>query len=116
MRTALFVLTSLSILGCSSSPTSNTAGSDVTIISGASSAGSGAFSPNPFTISLASKTTVQWGNADGMTHTVVSDDGSFSSGNLSSGNTFTHTFSSTGTFTYRCSIHPSMVGTIVVNP
>jgi len=118
MRTGLIALTWLAVLGCSSSPTSNNPppSSDVTIISGATSAGSGAFSPNPFTISLASQTAVQWGNADGTTHTVTADGGTFSSGNISSGSTFSHTFTTAGTFTYHCSIHPTMVGRIVVNP
>jgi plastocyanin len=118
MRIGLLALTSLAVLGCSSSPTSNNPppDSDVTIISGASAAGSGAFSPNPFTISLASQTSVKWGNADGITHNVTASDGTFSSGNISSGGTFSHTFTTAGTYAYRCTIHPSMVGSVVVTP
>lgn len=118
MRTGVLALASLAVLGCSSSPTSNNPppGTDVTIISGAASAGSGAYSPSPFTISLASQTSVQWGNADGTTHTVTSDDGAISSGNISPGGTFSHTFTTPGTYAYRCTIHPSMAGSIVVTP
>lgn len=118
MRTGLLALASLAVLGCSSSPTSNNPppGTDVTIISGAASAGSGAYSPNPFTISLASQTSVKWGNADGTTHTVTSDDGAISSGNIASGGTFSHTFTTPGTYAYHCTIHPTMAGSIVVTP
>jgi plastocyanin len=40
----------------------------------------------------------------------------FSSGNISSGGTFSHTFTTAGSYPYTCTIHPSMVGTITVNP
>ena len=44
------------------------------------------------------------------------DDASItSSANLSKDQTFSATFASAGTFTYKCSIHPSMTGTITVS-
>ena len=69
------------------------------------------FSPN--SISVTSGTTVTWTNNDNMTHTVKADDGSFDSGNLGSGKSFSHTFTSAGSVTYHCSIHPSMTGKVV---
>lgn len=59
-------------------------------------------------------TTVTWTNKDDMTHTVTADDNSFTSGNLNKGDTFTHTFTSTGTVGYHCKIHPGMTATVVV--
>jgi len=38
------------------------------------------------------------------------------SGNIASGGVFSHTFLSTGTFNYHCTIHPStMIGSVTVN-
>jgi len=48
------------------------------------------------------------------THTVTADGGLFNSGNLSTGQSFSFTFVSRGTFTYHCRIHPSMTGTVSV--
>jgi plastocyanin len=59
-------------------------------------------------------TTVTWTNDDGVNHTVTSDQGAFDSGPLATGQTFSQTFNQAGTFTYHCTIHPSMQGTVVV--
>ena len=60
-------------------------------------------------------TTVTWVFDDkGIPHDVVADDKSFKSETKDSG-TFRHTFKEKGTFTYKCSIHPSeMKGTVDV--
>lgn len=51
----------------------------------------------------------------GVFHTVSFDQpGVGSSGNLAAGQTYDAVISQTGTFTYRCDIHPAMRGTIVV--
>jgi len=117
MRTALLAVTSLAVLACSSS-TDNTPppSSDVAIVSGAATKGASAYNPSPFSISLATQTTVKWGNSDGTTHTVTADGAAFTSGNIGSGGSFTHTFTTAGTYNYHCSIHPTMTGTIIVNP
>jgi plastocyanin len=47
-------------------------------------------------------------------HSATAGDGSFDSGVLSPGATFTRTFDEAGTFAYGCVIHPTMTGTIVV--
>ena len=70
------------------------------------------FSPDPVAIPLGS--TLKWTNADGVTHTVTADDGSFSSGNLAKDATFTHTFNRAGPVAYHCAIHSSMHGTVQV--
>lgn len=69
---------------------------------------------SPVSLQVTAGTTVTWSNNDNATHTVTADDGSFDSGNISPGGTFTHTFSSTGTIPYHCKIHSGMTGTVVV--
>ena len=60
--------------------------------------------------------TVQWENVSERTHTVTADDGSFSSGDLGSSQTFSRLFATAGTFAYHCTIHAGMVGVIDVRP
>ena len=72
-----------------------------------------AFSPKAITVKAG--TTVTWTNRDEEPHTVTGEDGSFKSGTLAgNSNTFTHTFTAAGMFTYHCSIHPYMTGTVEV--
>ena len=70
---------------------------------------------NPSTITVTAGTTVKWTNKDNVTHTVTSNSSLFDSGNISSGNTYSHQFATAGSFPYHCSIHPSMTATVVVN-
>ncbi|MEO8711833.1 MAG: cupredoxin family copper-binding protein [Parafilimonas sp.] len=72
-----------------------------------------AFSASTLTVSLG--TTVKWTNNDATTHTVTADDGSFDSGNIAPGGTFSHTFSAAGTTKYHCSIHTNMKASVVAN-
>jgi len=71
-----------------------------------------AFSPD--SVEVAAGSTVTWTNNDSTAHTVTADDGSFDSGNLDSGATFSQKFDTPGTYTYHCAIHPNMTGTITV--
>ena len=71
-----------------------------------------AFSPNPLTIAPGS--TVIWTNRDGAPHTVTADDGSWGSGTLRQGGTYSQVFTSPGSYPYHCAIHPSMKGAVVV--
>jgi len=74
-----------------------------------------AFSPQTLTITQGG--TVIWTNSDSATHAIISDSGSeINSGNLATGISYSHTFTTPGTYTYHCSIHPSMTGTIIVQP
>ena len=68
----------------------------------------------PSTIRVAVGATVRWHNQDGEPHTVVSVDGLFRSGALDQDDAFAYTFKAPGSYRYVCSIHPQMVGTIVV--
>jgi plastocyanin len=118
VRTASLALAILAVAACSSDPNMNNppVTTDVEIVDGAATKGALAFDPNPFTMSLASQSEVEWGNADGTTHTVVADGGEFTSANISPGSSYSHIFTNPGTYAYHCSIHPSMVGSIVVTP
>lgn len=71
---------------------------------------------SPASLSVTPGTTITWVNNDGVAHTVTADDGSFDSGSIAPGNSFTHTFSSAGTVNYHCSIHPMMKGAVTVTP
>ena len=70
------------------------------------------FAPASLTVSAGS--TVTWTNKDDEPHTVVSEAGLFRSGALDTGDSFSFRFDKPGTYRYTCSIHPRMVGTIVV--
>ena len=70
---------------------------------------------NPSSISVTAGTTIKWTNKDGVAHTVTSNTNLFNSGSIASGGTFTFTFSTAGTYSYFCSIHPSMVASVTVN-
>jgi plastocyanin len=56
-------------------------------------------------LTIAPGTTVVWVNNHADVHTVTSDTGLFDSGNLSSGQTFEHTFDEPGEFPYHCQLH-----------
>ena len=73
-----------------------------------------AFSPNMIKIKVGD--TVAWTNKDSAPHTVTSTGGpeSFNSDTLQKGGSFEHKFTQPGTYTYKCSIHPSMTATVVV--
>jgi plastocyanin len=68
----------------------------------------------PTTLKVSAGTTVTWANMDEEPHTVVSDTGVFRSGALDAGDTYSFKFDKPGTYHFTCSIHPRMVGTVVV--
>jgi plastocyanin len=84
----------------------------VAIGAGASTLTTTAFGANPLTVAVGS--TVRWVNNDNTAHDATSNGGVFASGTLAPGAQFQFTFASSGSFPYRCTIHPNMVGTIVV--
>ena len=70
------------------------------------------FAPLSMTVKLGA--TVTWTNLDQEPHTVMSSDGLFRSGALDTGDSFSFKFDQPGTYRYVCTIHPRMVGTVVV--
>jgi plastocyanin len=69
----------------------------------------------PADVTVAAGETVTWSHEGGLPHTVTAEDGAFDSGDLSGGDTFSHTFEEAGSFPYVCSIHPDMTGTVEVS-
>ena len=66
-------------------------------------------------------TTVTWVNDDSIAHTVTSTSvpsgpDELTSGFLAYENTFSHTFTVSGTYNYDCTVHPIVRGMIVVTP
>jgi len=72
------------------------------------------FSPRTITVVIGVNNTVVWTNLDSAEHTVTATDSSFNSGFIQPGQTYTHTFTTPGTYTYYCEIHPWMKGTVIV--
>lgn len=68
----------------------------------------------PVTITIKAGSTVTWKNTDDEPHTIVSDTRLFRSGALDTNESFSFRFDQPGTYRYACSIHPRMVGTVVV--
>jgi plastocyanin len=71
-----------------------------------------AYYPDPVTIEEGGK--VIWQNEDSAPHTATADDGSFDTGTLEQGKRGSETFKEAGTYSYICSIHPDMHGTVEV--
>lgn len=126
----LLVAASLAFVACSSGATSAPAGTTAPSAPPASapasaappSAGGGGgsavtiqnFAFNPPSLSVAVGAEVTWTNQDSTAHTVTFDSGGGASDNLAQSATYKQTFSSAGSFTYHCSIHPNMTGTVTV--
>ena len=73
------------------------------------------FAFNPQELIIQKSATIVWTNKDSARHTVTSDSGSeLGSKILSTGGSYSHTFSQTGTFEYHCDIHKGMKGKIIV--
>ena len=84
----------------------------ITIVPGASGLTTTAYSPNPITVSVG--TMVSWLNNDGTAHTTTADNNAWNSQSLAPGRRFNMTFTTAGTFPYKCTLHPGMVGTLTV--
>jgi plastocyanin len=75
------------------------------------------FAYQPTSDTVAVNTTVTWTNQDTAPHTATSDAGSgptWDTGSLATGVAGSHQFTTAGSFSYHCTAHPTMHGTIVV--
>jgi plastocyanin len=72
------------------------------------------FAFSPATVHVTTGGTVTWTNKDATAHTATDVNGNFDSGNLNPTQTFKFTFSTPGTYTYRCTIHSMMAKATVV--
>lgn len=74
------------------------------------------FSFTPAVLTVPVGTTVTWTNRDDIPHTVVSADDPkmFKSKAMDTDEKFSYTFAKPGRYSYFCSVHPKMTGTIIV--
>ena len=68
----------------------------------------------PISLTVSAGSTVTWANMDDEPHTVVSNTGLFRSAAMDTNESFSFKFEQPGTYHFTCSIHPRMVGTIIV--
>ncbi|MCU7724951.1 cupredoxin family copper-binding protein [Actinoplanes sp. KI2] len=96
------------------SPSAATAGAAAPVAGDRVAIKNFAFAPAVLTVPVG--TTVTWTNQDSDAHTVTSSGsgGPLNSKALGTNDTFSHTFTKAGTFTYLCSIHPFMTATVTV--
>jgi plastocyanin len=88
----------------------------------AASGGSLNFSPQNITVVMGTNNTIVWKNNDVAAHTItftsapsgVTASSLSDSSDLGAGTSYTVTLTTPGTYHYKCSIHPWMVGTITV--
>ena len=73
-----------------------------------------AFAPAAITVKVGA--TVTWTNQDTDAHTVTSQNnaGPLNSQPLNTGQSYSHTFTQPGTYSYLCTIHPFMTATVTV--
>lgn len=97
--------------GNTSSPTSNQPSSSATAKVTINN-----FAFNQANLTVKKGTTVTWTNQDSTAHTVTETDGQNgpNSQDLNQGQSYSFTFTKTGTFEYDCSIHPYMKATVTV--
>lgn len=72
------------------------------------------FTFGPMELTVPVNSTVTWVNKDDIPHTVVATDGAFKSRALDTDQKFSFKFEKAGTYSYYCSVHPKMLGKIVV--
>jgi plastocyanin len=72
----------------------------------------------PATLNMMAGTKVTWVNQDDVPHTIIDSSPSktFHSAALDTNDSYSFTFAKPGTYHYFCTLHPTMVGTIVVAP
>jgi plastocyanin len=106
--------------GASSSTATGAKGVAVSIPKGAGNpSGAPGYSPDMITLVMGLNATVTWTNDDTVPHTVTANNMTagvpvFDSGNLNPGQSFTYTFTTSGTYLYHCDYHSWMTGTVVV--
>jgi plastocyanin len=72
------------------------------------------FSFSPATITIHVGDTITWTNVGKAPHSATAYNHSFDTGVLQPGHSGSHTFTTPGTYTYFCIVHPFMKGTVVV--
>ena len=116
LNLSLVLVSGLALASCgggsSNPPAPSATNATISIVSGARTLTTTAYSPNPLTITRGS--TVTWVNNDSSTHDQVADGGTFDTRDVAPGGQASVTFQNAGTFPYHCGRHPNMVATINV--
>ena len=99
---------------------SSASSTNVSIVQGASALADKAYQPNPVNIKVGNA--IVWINHDSAVHTVTEGNpannvpqNGFDSGLIIQGRTFRHSFDKQAVVEYHCSLHPTMLGKIVVH-
>lgn len=117
-RTVQLLFASIIFFSCSKST------DEISLNPDGSVRGSGAVPPTNYTTKItidrnaftpADVTVMQsgsllWVNGDTQVHTVTADDGSFDSGDIAAGGSFSYTFNAIGPHTYHCKYHVEQTG------
>jgi plastocyanin len=74
------------------------------------------FTFTPAALTVTAGTTVTWKNEDDSPHRIGDKNGTFKSAALDTDDSYSHTFVAPGEYPYICTIHPYMVGKIIVKP
>jgi plastocyanin len=72
------------------------------------------FKFDPADIEVSAGTKVTWVNNDPARHTVTFDNGEFDTGDFPHGDSRSYVFNKAGNYTYHCTVHPSMKGSVTV--
>jgi plastocyanin len=70
------------------------------------------YSPETITVKVGDKVT--WTNKDSVGHSATADDNSWDTGVFGQGESKSITFDKAGTYSYHCSVHSNMHGTVIV--
>jgi plastocyanin len=106
MRMALLAFAFGAALACVVAPLAAQTGGAAVVIDNFT------FAPQRLTIKAG--TTVTWTNRDDIPHTVMATVRLFKSTAMDTDESYSFTFSTAGEYSYFCSLHPHMTGTIVV--
>ena len=71
------------------------------------------FSPNPLRVAVGTTVTATNDEATAIPHTWTSDTGAWDSKQLEPGQSYSHTFTTAGTYSYHCNIHSFMTGQVI---
>ena len=74
------------------------------------------FKPGVFGVAVPPGTTITWTNNGPTAHSTTADTGTWDSGLLNAGDSYSFTFDTPGVYWYFCRPHPFMRGTITIDP
>ena len=108
----MLMIAALGFMSCSKSDdataaATNTPGSTTVVMKG--------MKFNPFEMRVTTGAVVNWVNADTTVYSVTADDGSFESGDIPAGGSYSRTFSAPGTYNYHSRHGFEMKGTVIVS-